>query len=48
MSDEFAPILLGLVMIIVGPIIIRIYCEVIIIFFKIYEVLKEIRDQNVA
>lgn len=47
-TGEFAAAFGGLVIIIVGPIIVRVYCEVIIIFFKIYEVLREIRDQNAS
>ena len=42
-------IFLSVVYLVVGPIIIRIYCELIMIFFRIYETLVEIRNnQNAA
>ncbi|MGR9048676.1 DUF4282 domain-containing protein [Halobacillus faecis] len=34
----------GLLMIILGPLVVRIYCELLILAFKMYEVMQEIRD----
>ncbi|SER24101.1 protein of unknown function [Gracilibacillus ureilyticus] len=34
----------GLLIIIIGPIVVRIYCELLILMFKIYDTLREIRD----
>jgi hypothetical protein len=34
----------GLMLIVVGPIAVRIYCEIVIIFFRINETLTEIKD----
>lgn len=34
----------GILMIILGPLVVRIYCELIIIMFKVYESLNEIKD----
>ncbi|TVQ33148.1 MAG: DUF4282 domain-containing protein [Phycisphaeraceae bacterium] len=34
----------GLMMIVVGPILVRIYCELLIVIFRIYDTLREIRD----
>ncbi len=36
---------LGLGILILGPIIIRLYFELLIVIFKIYETLKEIKDK---
>ena len=36
-------ILLGLVMIVLGPLLVRIYCELLIIMFKMYETLIEVK-----
>lgn len=33
----------GLVMIILGPVVVRIYCEILIIFFRINDTLTEIK-----
>lgn len=38
-------ILMGLFMIILGPVVVRIYCELLIIFFKMQESITEIKDQ---
>ena len=35
--------LFGILAIIIGPIMLRVYCEMIIIMFKIYEEIKKIR-----
>ena len=34
----------GLLIIVVGPIIVRIYCELLIIMFKMHEALQDIRQ----
>lgn len=39
-------ILTGLVSLLIGPIIIRTYCEMLIVVFKIQGVLIEIRDSD--
>ena len=39
-------ILLGLVYMIIGPFLWRIYCEILIIIFKIYEDVHELRNQK--
>ncbi|RUL56952.1 MULTISPECIES: DUF4282 domain-containing protein [Lysinibacillus] len=44
-TGEFLGALFGLIFIIIGPLIVRIYCEIAIVFFKIYEVLKEINEK---
>lgn len=36
----------GLLQIVLGPIFVRIYCELLILFFRIYETLAEIRDEG--
>jgi len=36
--------LYGLVMILIGPIIVRIYCELLIVIFSINDTLRETRD----
>lgn len=36
----------GLLQIVLGPIFVRIYCELLILFFRIYETLTEIRDES--
>jgi hypothetical protein len=35
----------GLLVAVLGPFLIRIYCELLIVMFKIYETLVEIRDR---
>lgn len=35
----------GLMMVVFGPLLTRIYCELLIIFFKMQETLVEIKDQ---
>jgi hypothetical protein len=40
-------ILQGILIIILGPIVIRIYCEIFILFFKIYETLQAILKREV-
>ena len=41
-----AQIFSGLLFIVLGPLAIRIYCELLIIFFKIHESLNTIKNQN--
>jgi hypothetical protein len=36
-------IVVGLLMIILGPIVVRLYCEILIVFFRIYDALNAIR-----
>ncbi|NLI91088.1 MAG: DUF4282 domain-containing protein [Peptococcaceae bacterium] len=43
-SGEGSLIFLGLITMILGPILTRIYCELIIVIFKIHETLKEISE----
>jgi hypothetical protein len=38
-------LLTGLVTWVVGAVMVRIYCELLILMFRIYDVLKEIRDK---
>lgn len=47
--DEFslAIIFLGVVTIVLGPLIVRIYCELLIVVFSINEHLREIRNATV-
>lgn len=43
---EFGTFLLALIATLLGPILIRIYCELMIILFKIHETLVIIRDKG--
>ncbi len=36
----------GLVLIFLGPLFVRMYCELIILMFRVYDVLIEIRDKG--
>lgn len=36
----------GLVLIFLGPLMVRIWCELIILLFRVYDVLCEIRDKG--
>ena len=36
----------GLMMLVLGPIGVRVYCELIIVFFRVFDVLTEIRDNT--
>lgn len=38
------PAILGLVWMVVGPILVRVYCELLILGFRVYDVLVDIRD----
>jgi len=39
-------VVIGLLEIFLGPVFIRVYCELVILFFRIYDVLREIRDKG--
>ncbi|KAB8130783.1 DUF4282 domain-containing protein [Gracilibacillus oryzae] len=38
----------GLLMIIIGPLVVRIYCELLILMFKMYDALQDIREHITA
>jgi predicted Zn finger-like uncharacterized protein len=38
-------VLTGLAYMVIGPILVRVYCEIIIVMFRIYETLTEIKDK---
>ncbi len=40
-----AQVFMGFMVIVVGPLITRVYCELLIVFFKMQESLVEIRNQ---
>lgn len=44
-SGDALGIFSGLLIALLGPILIRIYCEIMIVMFKIYETLVEIREK---
>lgn len=44
-EEEFLLIFSCLLTIVVGSLLVRVYCELLIIMFKIYETLKQIRDK---
>ena len=44
-SGDVLGLFSGLLVAVLGPIIIRIYCELLIVMFKIYETLVEIRGR---
>ena len=37
-------VLVGLVMLVIGPVVVRIYCELLILFFRMNETLTEIKN----
>lgn len=43
-DNGFGGVLMGLLVILFGPIVIRIYCEILIIAFKILGLLVDVRD----
>ena len=45
-ADSASEILASLLWLVLGPVLVRIYCEVLIIFFRIYDVLQEIRQNT--
>jgi hypothetical protein len=38
--------IIGLLWIVLGPILVRVYCELMIVMFNIYNVLRDIRDHK--
>lgn len=34
----------GLLLILLGPVVVRVYCEILIIFFRIHDTLSDIKD----
>ncbi len=47
-SKGFVFVIQGLAMIVLGPIVVRIYAELILLGFRIYETMLEIRDKGAA
>lgn len=45
-ADSASAILMSLLWLVLGPVMVRIYCEVIMVFFRIYDVLLEIRQNT--
>jgi len=45
-SGTAAGVLGGLFMLILGPVFARVYCEMIIVFFRMRDLLEEIRDNT--
>lgn len=41
-----AMVLTGLLTLVVGPIIVRVYCELLIVIFKMHEALDKIANKN--
>lgn len=39
-------VVLGLVYLVLGPILVRVYCELIIVLFRMHDALREIRDNT--
>lgn len=48
MGGGVAAFIFGLIYLVLGPIAVRIWCELVILGFNIYKVLCEIRDQRSA
>lgn len=51
MSSSFggaAQVLMGLLTMVFGPVVVRIYCELLILLFKIYDTLQDIRGRMSA
>jgi hypothetical protein len=46
MIDGGVAVLLGLLTIVFGPIVVRIYCELLIVFFKIHEALQDLKGSS--
>ncbi|HNQ77573.1 MAG TPA: DUF4282 domain-containing protein [Acidobacteriota bacterium] len=40
------PIIIGILWMVVGPIIVRIYCEILILFFRMNDTLTEIKNNT--
>ncbi|MGA2796620.1 MAG: DUF4282 domain-containing protein [Thermoguttaceae bacterium] len=43
---NFVAFILGLMYVVLGPLTVRIYCELIILLFRIYDVLNDIKDNK--
>lgn len=43
--SDVATLLYGLLVLILGPLVVRIYCEILILFFRINETLTEISNK---
>ncbi len=43
--SDVTALLYGLLVLILGPLVVRIYCEILILFFRINETLTEISDK---
>ena len=41
-------VLMGLLTLVLGPLLVRVYCELLILFFKMYDSLKNIERQMAA
>ena len=44
-AGEFGGVISGVIVTVLGPILIRIYCELMIILFKIHETLVDIKNK---
>jgi len=42
----FVTFILGLMYVVIGPLMVRIYCELIILLFRIYDVLNDIKKNT--
>jgi len=47
-SNIIIGILMGLGMMVIGPVVVRIYCEVLILFFRMNETLTDIRNNQMS
>lgn len=45
-AGSFFDVIRSLLTIVLGPIVVRVYCELIIVFFRINDHLREIRDNT--
>ena len=45
-ANEGIYVLLGLLTIVIGPLVVRIYCELLIVFFKIHEALQDLKGSS--
>jgi hypothetical protein len=43
---NFGAFLVGLMYVVIGPLMVRIYCELIILLFRIYDVLNDIKKNT--
>ena len=44
-TGDFSGVIGGLLVTVLGPVLIRIYCELLIVLFKIYETVVEIKNK---